>query len=140
MKKTKAKSLPFHAMPKAYSDLVAMHPPRPLHDAIDHDNALAIVMQLAGHDLTPDQDDYLELLSELIENYERRTLPQPPRTSPLERLRFVVQQAGLSASDLGRLLGNRSLGSALLNGSRELSKTHIRILADTFHLNPAYFL
>jgi antitoxin component HigA of HigAB toxin-antitoxin module len=55
-------------------------------------------------------------------------------------LRYVVETAGMSASDLGRLLGNRGLGSTLLSGKRELSKNHICILADHFHLDAAYFL
>jgi antitoxin component HigA of HigAB toxin-antitoxin module len=57
-----------------------------------------------------------------------------------ERLRYVVEQTGMSASDLGRLLGNRALGSKLLTGQREPSKSHIRKLADHFRLDPGYFL
>jgi len=43
----------------------------------------------------------------------------------VERLRYLVEQSDMSASDLGRLLGNRGLGSVLLAAKRELSKTHI---------------
>ncbi len=49
-------------------------------------------------------------------------------------------QAGLSASDLGRLLRNRGLGATLLAGRRQLSKTHIRVLAAHFRLEAGYFL
>ncbi len=44
------------------------------------------------------------------------------------------------ASDLGRLLGNRSLGSLLLTGRRELSKAHVRLLAEHFKVDAGYFL
>jgi antitoxin component HigA of HigAB toxin-antitoxin module len=46
----------------------------------------------------------------------------------------------MSAPDLGRLLGNRPLGAAILRGERGLSKTHIRTLADRFKANPGLFL
>lgn len=55
---------------------------------------------------------------------------------PLRVLRGLPENHGLSASDLGRLLGNRALGSAIVNGKRELSKTHIRTLAAHFAINP----
>ncbi len=140
MRKTGTKGVAFDEMPKRYRDLVMMHPPRPLHDSVDHENAMGIVMAMAGHSLTADQEDYLELMSEVIEKYEAARMPAAACSTPLERLRYVVEQAGMSASDLGRLLGNRGLGSILLKGTRELSKAHIRILADHFRLNPGYFL
>ena len=46
----------------------------------------------------------------------------------------------MSESDLGRLLGDRSLGHRILAGERELSKAHIRTLAAHFRLNPAALL
>lgn len=45
----------------------------------------------------------------------------------------------MKPAHLGRLLGNRSLASQILNGKRGLSKTHIRILADRFHVAPGLF-
>ena len=81
------------------------------------------------------------MLDRLIEDYEDtyHGLGVSEKT-PLERLAALVSEARLSASDLGRLLGNRSLGSLLLTGRRELSKAHIRILAEHFKLNAGYFL
>lgn len=38
------------------------------------------------------------------------------------------------------LLGDRGLGHRILAGERELSKTHIRILAEHFAPNPAVLL
>jgi hypothetical protein len=62
------------------------------------------------------------------------------RGTPLQRLQYLAEQAGLSASDLGRLLGNRGMGSLLLTGKRGLSKTHIRTLAQHFKVRADYFL
>ena len=45
---------------------------------------------------------------------------------------FRKKQNGLSASDLGRILGHRELGSRILRGERGLSKRNIQKLADYF--------
>jgi HTH-type transcriptional regulator/antitoxin HigA len=88
-----------------------------------------------------DQVDYLETLSTLVAAYEDAHHPiDVSRLGPLETLRFLLQERGLSASDLGRILGQRQLGSAILRGRRQLSKTHIRKLADYFGVSPGVFL
>lgn len=130
----------FDEIPQDYPALVAMLPPRPIHDAVDYANTMEIVLALAGHKMTPDQDDYLEVLSEMILQYDRAHDPPRKRGTPLQRLQYLVEQAGLSASDLGRLLGNRGMGSLLLTGKRGLSKANIRKLAAHFKVRADYFL
>jgi antitoxin component HigA of HigAB toxin-antitoxin module len=103
--------LKFAKIPLHYSALVAMFPPRPIHDSVDYANTLEIVMAMAGHKLTRDQDDYLTILSEMILHYDREHDQPRKRGTPLQRLQYVVKEAGLSASDLGRLLGDRGMGS-----------------------------
>jgi len=68
--KSPAAKLSFKELPKTYSGLVQWHMPRRLHDEADYRNAVEIVDCLAGHDLNPDQEDYLDLLSDLVETYE----------------------------------------------------------------------
>ena len=46
----------------------------------------------------------------------------------------------MTASDLGRMLGDRSLGSRVLNGRRRLSKEHIKILCGRFKVSADLFL
>jgi antitoxin component HigA of HigAB toxin-antitoxin module len=107
---------------------------------VDLRNATEVVDAMAGHDLAPDQEDYLDVLSDLVQKYEDAHSPVRRRSStPLERLQYLAEQAGMTASDLGRLLGNRGLGSLILRGRRQLSKTHIRILAEHFRLDAGYF-
>jgi len=51
----------------------------------------------------------------------------------------MLKEQSLTGSDLGRLPGNRPLGGAILRGERELSKAHIRILADHFKVSTDLF-
>lgn len=130
----------FVELPAEYAALVAYYPPRTIHDSVAYGNTMEIVMAMAGHKLTPDQDDYLDTLSEMIHQYDRAHDRPRRRGSPLQRLKYLVESAGLSASDLGRLLGSRGMGSTLLTGKRSLSKAHIRKLAEHFKVRADYFL
>ena len=131
----------FATLPTDYADLVRMFPLRPLHDKVDRDNATEITDAMAGNDLNQDQEDYFSVLSTLIDEYERTHVPQPRRKhDPVGNLTFLMEQHQMNASDLGRLLGQRELGSKLLREERQLSKTIIAKLADHFHVSPAYFL
>ena len=139
--KTRNNITPFHKMPKSFNGLCQMHPLRPIHDHVAHENAGEVIDALAGHELNQDQEDYLESLSELVGAYEdahhRKDLAH---VTPLESLRYLVEQNSLTASALGELLGNRSLGSKLLRGERELSKTHISKLCERFKVSADLFI
>ena len=131
----------FKRLPQTYSGLVATLPPRPIHDKVDYDNAAEMINRLAGHDLNADQEDYLEALSTFVEAYEADRFPiDDSRITPLDALKTLLAEHGMTASDLGRLLGNRTLGAAILAGRRNLSKAHIKKLAAHFKVEPGLFL
>ncbi len=127
-----------------YFDLIQQHPLRVIRNERELEAASAFALQLAiksANALSSGESDYLDVLDRLIEDYEDIHHPLPlSKSTPLQRLKSLVHEAHLSASDLGRLLGNRSLGSLLLTGKRALSKSHIRILAAHFKLDAGYFL
>lgn len=129
-------------MPKTYPALVELMPPRTIHDDVDLENVTEIIDWLAVLDRpTKDQADYLETLSTLVAAYETAHHSiNVSRLGPLETLRFLLQEHGLNASDLGRILGQRQLGSAILRGDRQLSKAHILKLASHFGVSPSVFL
>lgn len=131
----------FRRLPKTYAGLVALLPPRPIHDDIDLANTTEIIDRLAGFELNEDQEDYLEAISTFVEAYEAERFEiDDSRITPLDALKALLAEHEMTASDLGRLLGNRTLGAAILAGQRGLSKTHIRILAEHFKVEPGLFL
>jgi len=141
MTRTTTVAAGFKRLPRTYAGLVAMLPPRPIHDKVDYDNAVEMIDRLAGFDLTADQEDYLDALATFVEAYERdRFPPDDARLTPLAALKFLVAEHGMTASDLGRLLGNRALGAAILSGRRSLSKAHIKKLAGHFKVEPGLLL
>lgn len=128
-------------MPTTYAELVRLCMPRPLHGEADYRHALQVMDAMAGFDLNGDQQDYFEALATFVEKYEAADRERiAGDLSPVELLRALLTEHGMSESDLGRLLGDRSLGHRILSGERELSKAHIRTLAEHFALSPAALL
>lgn len=71
--------------------------------------------------------DQLYLLTTLIEDYERNNFPSS-LPSPIEAIRFRMEQQGLKAIDLEPFLGSRSKVSEILSGKRPLTLKMIRAL------------
>ncbi len=135
-------SLKFADMPSTYDELVAnIYIPRPIHDGVDYANVMEIVLAMAGHDLNQDQEDYLDAISTMIEKYDAENRRDEIKNVPVvRRLRDLLETANMNPSDLGRILGNRTLGYKIVSGERELSKANILTLAKHFKLSPEYFL
>jgi HTH-type transcriptional regulator/antitoxin HigA len=88
--------------------------------------------------LSKKDEERLEILVTLMEVYEKKKYRADfPEVTPLELLKMLMEEREMSASDLGRLLGNRSLGSLILTGKRQLSKAHIRKLSEHFKIDPS---
>src|SRR5437016_4660545 len=128
--------------PRSFTALEEMFPLRPIGSESELDRAAKIVDRLAILDRrTTDQEDYLETLSLLIEAYEdRHHTIDVDDLDPIAILRSLMDSHGMSASDLGRLLGNRSLGAAILRRDRALSKANIMKLCAHFAVGPQLFL
>ncbi len=137
----KTRTLTHDDIPDSYAELVGLCMPRPLHDEVDYRNALAVLDAMAGFEMNADQQDYFEAIATFVEKYEadHHAINETTMT-PVELLRSLVAEHEMTKSDLGRLLGDRSLGHRILTGQRELSKAHIRVLAEHFSLSPAALL
>lgn len=132
-----------NSLPKTFASLNSLHPLRPIRDEVDYDNAVAVIDPLAVLDhRTPDQEDYLETLATLVSQYDDAYYAADlSGLSTLDSLKYLMELHQINGSQLGELLGNnRSLGGKILRGERQLSKAHIRILADRFKVSPALFL
>lgn len=137
----KTRPQPLREMPRSFSGLCRLRPPRPIHDEIDYANAMKVLDRLVGHKLNKDQLDFVEVMTTLVSAYEdEHHAIDTSDISGLDALKYMLEQNGMSASDLGELLGNRSLGSKILRGERELSKSHLRKLAHRFKVDAGLFL
>jgi len=114
---------------------------KPIHSKGRYNQVIHILDELVGRtDLTKDQKDFVESLSILVEAYENEHEPIKENNGPIETLNFLLEANNMNLSDLGHLLGSRSLGSVIMNRKRGLSKKHIRILSERFSVSPNLFL
>jgi len=131
----------FSELPTTYPELVVFHLPRPIHDKVSYQNTVEVIDALAGRKLTADQEDYLDLLSQLVETYETATSPLAKKISGIAALRFLLGENEMTGDDLGRLLGiDRSVAFKILKGRRRLTAEHVKKLSARFRVTSDLFL
>lgn len=137
----KAKQSPGNAeVPHTFEELVREFPPRAIGDGVAYDNTLAVMDRLLRvRRLNSQQAEYLETLSQLVEAYEADESPVPDDAAPIDAMMALMEEHGMTATGLGELLGDRALGGKILRRERELSKAHIRRLAEHFGVSPVVF-
>ena len=104
--------------------------PHVLLSAKEYREAVALVRNLLEKNPKKGTRGYmqLELLSLLVEDYERRNIPEPPVPTPTAVVDFMLKQKGMSRSDLAEHLGGKSRVSEFFAGKRPLSTSQIKVL------------
>ncbi|HEX8634158.1 MAG TPA: hypothetical protein VF703_08420 [Pyrinomonadaceae bacterium] len=127
--------------PQTYSRLVAKARPTVIKTEDENNRMLAIVEGLMkkGDNLTAEEGELLELLSDLISDFEDKRYPIK-EPSPLEMLQHLMESRGLMAKDLWIVFGSKGITSEVLNGKRGLSKTHIKRLSVFFNVSTELFI
>jgi HTH-type transcriptional regulator/antitoxin HigA len=104
---------------------------RPIRTEADLDRSLGLVSELMEARANSREAELLDVLSTLIETYEREHHPIDAPTA-LEAIRFRMDQGGLSRRDLEKMLGGRSHVSEFLSGKRNLPLKARRTLHEQF--------
>ncbi len=100
---------------------------KPIHTAADHEAALARLDTIFDASPGTPEGDEAEVLTLLIHHYEEKHFPIS-LPSPLDAIRFRMEQQGLKPKDLVPYLGSPSKVSEVLSGRRRLSLAMIRNL------------
>jgi HTH-type transcriptional regulator / antitoxin HigA len=115
--------------PADYAPLLA------IRNAREYDIAVAQLNRLVdevGDHLKDPRYRFIDTLSLLIEAYDEAHYSIPD-ASPIELLKFLMEQHGLSQADLPEI-GSQGVVSEILRGKRELNVRQIQALAKRFHL------
>lgn len=115
-----------------------------IHSEEDYEKALELM-----DELIEDYDRYLpliEVLSASIEKWENESDQFSEFNKRIVELddgvavlRTLMDQYQLKGDDLRNELGSKSLVSMILNGSRNLTRNHIQALSQRFKISPAVF-
>jgi HTH-type transcriptional regulator / antitoxin HigA len=93
----------------------------------DYSLALKEIDSLFDEEPDTEKGDELELLVTLVEIYEKEHFPIS-NPSPIEAIKFRMDQMNLTPKDLIQYIGSKSKVSEVLSGKRTLSLTMIRRL------------
>ncbi len=107
------------------------HQLHPIRNESDYQAALKSVEVFFDAPQEPDPNSaegaYFEALVTLIEGYERKFYFIEPPT-PVEAIKFRMEQAGLSVADMEPYIGSRNRVYEVLAGTRSLSIAMMRRL------------
>jgi HTH-type transcriptional regulator/antitoxin HigA len=128
-----------------YLDLIHHRPLRPLKNRQQHAEAVKFLSRVSLlHQGTRDGGvlDYLEVLADLIDQFERAAQVKidTSAASPTEVVRHLIEANQLTVSGLAREIGiGQSNLSEMLAGRREFSKRAIAGIRDRFGVSPEIF-
>jgi HTH-type transcriptional regulator/antitoxin HigA len=102
----------------------------PIRTRKDYNNALKKIESLLDAKPNTTRFDRLEVLTVLVEDYERRHYPIDS-PDPIEAIKFRMEQMDLTRKDLEPCIGSRARVSEILNHKRELTLKMIKALHTT---------
>lgn len=106
---------------------------KPIKTEQDYEKSLERLEEIFDAKSNTKEGDELEVLSILIDNYEKEhckiELPDP-----IEAIKFRMEQMGYDQKDLAEIIGLKSRTSEILNKKRKLSLGMIRRLHDKMHI------
>ena len=136
--------VPASAIDDDYLNLIRRFPLRAIRTEKDHEAAGLVLTRLLGRQSPPLSDgegEYLDALVELTKAYEATAhRVRLDRITPLEAVRYLLEQNGMNTEALGKVMGSQTAASLFLTGKRPLSKAQIFKLAERFKIEPAIFL
>lgn len=104
------------------------------------ENIFNALMNKGENNLSPEEDRLFDLLANLLEDYERRTLPLLPESTPLDSLKFLMAENDLKQKDIVPFFGSQGIASEVLSGKRAISKTQAKALAERFKVSTELFI
>ena len=123
-----------------YMQLLQDFPPRPITSEADFAATQAVINRLLDKpELTPEEEDYLDVLGALVSEYENQQEDLIPDIYGVELLKVLIAEQNLKQKDLVSIFKTESIVSDVLNEKRQLTTRHIQELSEFFHFSPAVF-
>lgn len=95
--------------------------------------------ELTFKDYEANQEE-IELIEILIDEFENRTIQTPKEMNPVEMLSYLLEENNLTKSQLAKQIEvSRQLITDILNYRRNISKDMINKLSNRFKLYPSAF-
>lgn len=124
----------------SYLELIERFPLRPIRSEKQLDDAIRTIDALLDREsLDAAEQDYLDVLSDLVEQYEEEQHPIRPLPDG-QMLSYLIEQKGVTQAETADATGiAESTLSAVVHGKRKLSRSHIVTLCGYFRVEPGVF-
>lgn len=132
-----------------YAKLLLEYKPHVIRNDEDLDRMISFIEPLfaesvechaKGKSQAPERRMMLDLLSQLIRDYEATHHPIPTDDiEPHQMLKYFMEEQGLIQKDLLSVFGSHSRVSDAVNGKRPFSKKQVKELAAFFNVSPMTF-
>lgn len=124
-----------------YLELVLQFPLRAIRTEDELDEATKVIHSLIDQDkLSPAEDEYLDVLSTLVEDYEDEHYPIED-VSDAAMIEYFMDLREVTQTQLAAAVGiATSTISEILNGKRKLTRGQIEKLAAYFRVSPGVFM
>ena len=141
MTKTSGKVIAKKVDCERYGSLLASALPTVIQTKAENDYYLAVVEGLMrkGDEMSNEEEALLDLLSLLIETFERRHY-KIKKSTPRAILNELMVANRLKQSDLLPVFGSKGRVSEVVNGKRDISKEQAKKLATFFHVTADLFI
>ncbi len=101
---------------------------KPIRTEKDYEAALARIDEIFEAEPGSPEGRELDVLVDLVEQYENKHVPMG-YPDPIEVIKFLMEQAGLSRSDLVPFIGSRKKVSEVLSGKRAITMPMAKALS-----------
>jgi HTH-type transcriptional regulator/antitoxin HigA len=127
--------------PKKYAGLLAETLPEVIETVSQNRRMNKILDELIdkGANRTPEETKLAKLLGRLIQDFEQRYY-KPQKFTPREMLIGLMEMNHLKQVDMIPVFGSSGITSEVINGKREISKSHAKALAKFFNTSTDLFL
>ena len=121
--------------PVRYGTLLARKLPAVIRTEAENERLTAELEDLDRRhaDLTPEEREYSELLTILVEAFEDANYVLEG-SNPASRLQSLMAEHGLRQRDLLVVFGSSGIASEVVSGKRAISKSQAKKLATLFHV------
>ncbi len=127
--------------PRQYGQLLAHVAPVVIRTEKEYDRVVAAINALLNKrkDITPEEDQVLDLLSLLVERYEEEHYDFPD-AAPHEIVQHLMEARDITQKDLVPLFSSSGRASEAINGVRPISKSQAKALAQFFKVSAELFI
>ncbi|SIO30683.1 HTH-type transcriptional regulator / antitoxin HigA [Singulisphaera sp. GP187] len=124
-----------------YMELVAAYPLRPIRSEAELDRAITVIDSLIDQEKrTKDEEDYLDVLGMLVEQYEETHYPMG-NVSGVNMLIHLMEAKAVTQTGVAQGAGlPLSTVSEILAGKRKLNVKHLTALSRFFKVDPGLFI